>query len=118
MRKLSLCLLLLLSINAIGQQKVFYTSGKLLNKIPRSLSEKTNFSYKLIPSGENTFGYDVFANNVLILHQQQMPGKAEGIGFSSKEDASKVAQRVILKLEHPITQPVVSTTEFQLLGIK
>lgn len=118
MKKISLALLLFLSVTTYGQQKIFFTSSKFLNKIPHNGTEKTKFTYKLIPSANNTFGYDVFADNIIILHQQQMPGKADGVGFSGKEDAIKVAQRVILKLNHPIVQPVVSTTELQLLGIR
>ena len=101
MKKTSLLILLLLSLHAFGQQKIYYTSGKKLNKVPQSTTEQTNYTYKLIPSGENTFGYDVFADNILIFHQVQMPGKATGIGFTNREDAEKVAQCVIMKLKHP-----------------
>ena len=117
MKTIFLCSVMLLSFNMMGQQKVYYTSAKMLNKIPATGKERPKFTYKILSLNNQTYGYDVFANDVLLLHQEEMPGKNAGIGFASIADASKVAERVILKLNNPIMPPVVSTAEFKLLNI-
>lgn len=118
MRTVFFTCLLLSSAIAMGQQPVFYTSLKLQNKIPHQGNELVHYTYSLLSLDNDTYGYDVYANGVLLLHQPNMPGKPERTGFSSKEDAGKVAQRIILKLQHPVAPPVVSTAELQLLNIK
>ncbi len=99
--------MMLLSFNMMGQQKVYYTSTKMLNKIPATGKERPKFTYKIISLNNQTYGYDIFANDVLLFHQTEMPGKSAGIGFANTVDASKVAERVILKLENPIAPPIV-----------
>lgn len=45
------------------------------------------------------WGYDVLANDSLFIHQQQMPAVQGRKGFSTQQEAARVAELVILRLK-------------------
>ena len=66
-----------------------------------SLAENKNLSYKIIPSANKTWGYEIYNNGKLFIHQASIPALAGNKGFKTKADAEKVAQLVIDKIKKP-----------------
>ena len=59
----------------------------------------TKLTYKIIDAPNHTYGYDVFADGRLMIHQKSIPALPGNEGFKTKADASKVAQQVINKIK-------------------
>ena len=51
----------------------------------------TKLTYKIFDTPKHTYGYDVFADGRLMIHQTSAPALPGNEGFKTKEDASKVA---------------------------
>lgn len=73
--------------------------------------------YKIIPVGNNTYGYNIYKNQKLIVHQPFIPGRAGKKGFSKIEDAQKVASLVIRKIKKGEMPPTILPLEMKELGI-
>ena len=71
----------------------------------------SNFSYKIIPSAEQTFGYDILADQKLMIHQPTIPGMPGNKGFKSEAAAQKIAELVIGKIKNGEMPPTVSVEE-------
>src|SRR5436190_11918288 len=52
----------------------------------------TKLTYKIIDAPNHTYGYDVLADDRLMIHQKSIPAMSGNEGFKTKADASKVAQ--------------------------
>jgi len=76
-----------------------------------------NVTYTIINTGTNTYGYDVYNNGRKIIHQPVIPGVAGHAGFTSKEDAEKVAQLVTGKMKSGQMPPAVTAAELRTLNI-
>jgi len=83
-----------------------------------------NNSYKdagivsvIIPAESNTFGYDIYVNGAVIIHQPSRPGLPGNSGFTSEEDAMKVAELVIKKIRNNEMPPTVTIEELRMLGV-
>jgi hypothetical protein len=50
------------------------------------------YSIRLIPTSGNSYGYDIFLKNKLVVHQSVNPFTLAPTGLRSKEDAFKIAQ--------------------------
>ena len=77
----------------------------------------SKLSYKIINTVNNTFGYDVFADGKLMIHQPSMPGMPGNNGFKDKAAAEKVAQLVITKIKKGEMPPTVTTEEMKKLKV-
>jgi hypothetical protein len=71
----------------------------------------SNFSYKIIPAAEKTFGYDILADGKLMIHQPTIPGMPGNKGFKSEAAAQKIAAQVIDKIKNGEMPPTVSVEE-------
>lgn len=78
--------------------------------------EELNAEAKIIEV-EGGFGYDIFVNNQPYIHQPHIPSINGNQAFKTKEDAEKVADLVVQKIEGNIIPPSVSPEELQALGI-
>jgi hypothetical protein len=74
--------------------------------------------YRIIPSADNTYGYEILVNNRLLIRQPTIPGLPGNKGFARKSDAEKVARLVIKKLQKGIMPPTIETKELDNLKIK
>ncbi len=87
-----------------------------------SLHEKKqpviSYSYRIIEAQEQTFGYDIFQNNRIFIHQLSVPAISGNKGFPTKTDAEKVAILVVQKLRQNIMPPTISKSELDSLHIK
>lgn len=74
-----------------------------------------NTSYHIIDAPNGTFGYDVFVDGKLMIHQTSIPAMPGNDGFQTKDDASKVAEMVISKIRKG-EMPMVTPEEMKVLG--
>lgn len=72
---------------------------------------------KLIPSLNNTWGYEILIDNKLIIHQSSIPALSGNDGFKSKEAAQKVADLVITKIKKGEMPPSITIEELKKLNI-
>lgn len=75
-------------------------------------------SYRIIPSINNTYGYEILIDEKVFIRQQSIPGLPGLSGFKRKEDAEKVAQLVLKKLSNGEMPPSVEKKEMDKLKIK
>ena len=81
---------------------------------PKNFSA-SNLTYKIIDARDNTYGYDVYANNKKIIHQPSIPALPGNEGFATKVYAEKVALLVISKIKKGETLPTVTISEMKKL---
>lgn len=73
--------------------------------------------YQLIKGESGGFGYDIYVNSTLFIHQARIPCLPGKKGFKTKADAKKVATLVMTKIKNGLTPPTVTISEMQKLGI-
>ena len=78
---------------------------------------KTQFTYFVIKANNNNFGYDVYADGNLYLHQNTIPGIGGNNGFADTASAGRVARFAIKKIQQGELPPTITTEELQELKI-
>ena len=96
------------------QNKAKETNQKAINDNPYKDSDLT---YKIIPSENNTFGYDILISGRAMIHQPSVPGLPGNEGFKREERARKVAELVIKKIRNNEMPPSVSLSEMNDLNV-
>ena len=87
-------------------------------KLPDSSAYKnSNLTYNIIDAPDNTFGYDVFVDGKLMIHQTSIPAMPGNDGFKTKEDATKVAEMVMYKIRKGEMPPTVTPEEMKKLEV-
>ena len=90
--------------NDISAQKIISLSSTPTHPIKGSEAEKNKtgknkfVTYQIIPSNGTTYGYDIFIDSKLKIHQTTIPGRAGVNGFKTETDAKKVAELQSIKL--------------------
>jgi hypothetical protein len=74
-------------------------------------STSSNFRYQIIEAPENTFGYDVYRDDALFIHQPHIPGMAGVKGFEREDQAKKAAELMIEKMKNGVVPPTLSESE-------
>lgn len=94
------------------------SKNKQMSKMEQQVPQQTINSYEnaeiitsIIPSENNTFGYDIYVDSILLIHQISKPGIAGNEGFSTKEQAQQVANLVVKKIRNNEMPPTVTTEE-------
>ena len=77
----------------------------------------TKLTYKVIDAPKQTYGYDVFADGKLMIHQTSAPALPGSEGFKTKEDANKIALLVIEKIRKGEMPPTISIDELKTLKV-
>ena len=77
----------------------------------------TKLTYKVIDAPKQTYGYDVFADGRLMIHQTSAPALPGNVGFKTKKDATKVALLVIDKIRKGEMPPTISIDEMKTLKV-
>lgn len=80
-----------------------------------SVYSNGKLSYKIISAPHNTFGYDIYDDGKLIIHQNSIPGLPGNKGFATKANAEKVAKLVISKINAGEMPPTVNIEELKKL---
>ena len=55
-------------------------------------------TFKVIESPNETYGYDIYADDRLVIHQPNVPGTNSTDGFKTRQAAGKVAKLIVDKL--------------------
>lgn len=74
-------------------------------------------SYKITTGTDHSFGYDIYQDGHLLVHQQFIPCVPGTKGFRKKKDAQRTALLVIQKIHRGIMPPTVSIKELRSMGI-
>ena len=72
---------------------------------------------KIIPSANNTFGYEILLYGKPLVHQPSIPGLPGNDGFTTKEKAQKVAELVLKKIRNNEMPPTVTIEELNNLAV-
>lgn len=73
--------------------------------------QQSTITYKIIDAEGNTYGYNIYTDGQLMIHQPTKPGMAGNRGFDTKETASKMAALVVSKIKKGEMPPSVSAEE-------
>ena len=110
------CFFLLLCITIYPQQNP--EPQKSGAKIPaRSAQTNADLTYKIISGEHKTWGYDIYREKKLFIHQPSIPGLPETQGFKTKADAGKVAEAVIGKIMKGEIPPSVTIDELKKMDV-
>lgn len=77
-----------------------------------------HLEYFIINTEQGTYGYDVFADGKMVIHQTTIPGRPGNLGFKTKDDAAKVAEMVLGKIRQGQMPPTIEQDELKTLGIE
>jgi CTP synthase (UTP-ammonia lyase) len=97
------------------------TSGiwLLLNSCQAGKEPYTTSPYnaRIFQTEIDQFGYDIYKDSVLLIHQPIVPVIQGNKGFKTQEEAASVAALVIQKLEQGIMPPALTMQEMDSLHI-
>jgi hypothetical protein len=114
MKQVLFCMILLFSATALLAQQPENNTAVF----PKAETyTHTKLSYKIIEAANKTFGYDIYADDKLMIHQKSIPAMPGNDGFKTKADAEKVAQLVIEKIKKGEMPPTVSVEEMKKLKV-
>ena len=100
----------------------FLTTYASQQHVSKSKSTQTDsikigsYIIKLIPVADE-FGYDIYHNKKLFIHQPTIPAIPGNNGFTTKDAAEKVARKVIEKMQKGESLPTVTIDEMKQLGV-
>lgn len=66
----------------------------------------------------NGWGYDILNHGKSFIHQPTIPGVPGMVAFSSQEQARRVGERVVEKIEQTEALPTLTHEELRQLGVK
>ena len=78
---------------------------------------KADITIKILPSANNTFGYDILLYNRPLVHQPNIPGLPGNEGFTTKERAQTVAEFVVKKIRNNEMPPTVTIENLNTMGV-
>lgn len=84
--------------------------------VNESLTENDSITFKTFGS-DSGWGYDIYINGILYIHQPNIPAVIGNSGFSKEEFAVKTALFVIEKIKKQIIPPSVSKAELDSLNV-
>jgi hypothetical protein len=84
---------------------------------PEKDSDRGHFTYEIISSPENSYGYNIYRDGRLFIHQPHRPALQGNEGFKTKADARKVAQTVLSKVQKGELPPSISMEELKDLEV-
>jgi hypothetical protein len=77
-----------------------------------------SLSFAIIPAASSTWCYDIYEEGRLLIHQPSIPALPGNVGFSTKEDAEKVARLVIEKIIKGEMPPTMTIEELDSLKVQ
>ena len=84
------------------------------NERKRKLKNYTVDTYKVDKMG---WGYDIYENDTLVIHQTRIPAIAEKACFKTQADAKKTGNLVAHKLDRMVFPPAISVSELDSLNV-
>ena len=97
----------------------FHLKSEQINSAPEVVNPFRDAEIKavIIPSENNTFGYDIYVYGSVLVHQPSRPGLPGNAGFATEVGAMKVAKLVIEKIRNNEMPPTVTIEELRELGV-
>jgi len=74
-------------------------------------------TFTIFPSVNKTWGYNIYMEKRLYIHQPSIPGLPGNDGFKTKTSAEKVAKLVIGKVQKGEMPPTVTVEELKKLKV-
>jgi hypothetical protein len=78
---------------------------------------KAEINITIIPSANNTFGYDILLYGKPFVHQPNIPGLPGNEGFTTKKKAQTVAEFVVKKIKNNEIPPTVTVEDLNSMGV-
>ena len=97
---------------AVGKQEV-----KKEVKQQNNPYANAEITIKIIPSINNTFGYDILIYGRPLVHQPNIQGLPGNEGFTTKGRAQKVAEFVMKKIRKNKMPPTVTIEDLNSMGV-
>ena len=94
------------------------------NEIPEESLKTINpfnnasLSFETFKTEGKGWGFDVYINGSLFIHQDKIPAPGVVKGYESEDDAVKVAGLIISKIKQNTLPPLISVSELDSIGIK
>ena len=86
-------------------------------KEQNSSDTNAEITIRIVPSANNTFGYDILLYGRPLVHQPNIPGLPGNEGFSTKERAQAVAKFVVKKIRNNEIPPTVAIEDLNKMGV-
>ena len=94
---------------------IFYSCN--YNKKDKAIAKpSSDFKIKIFAEGSG-YGYDIFKNAVVYIHQATIPAIQGNKTFNTEAQAQRAAEFVVYKIEHNIIPPSVTQEELDSLGV-
>jgi hypothetical protein len=106
---------MLVLINPLASAQITGAQKSVLKLKTNDGYKNSEITYKLIHCINNSWGYDVFIDKKLFVHQATRPGMPGNDGFKMKEDAERVAQAVMKKIRNNEMPPTITNDEMKKL---
>lgn len=71
---------------------------------------------KIINADTASFGYDIFTDGLLMIHQPNIPGIQGNKGFANREKAMEAARKVVEKIKNNKMPPTLTLEELKELN--
>jgi len=92
-------------------------SGKQDVKEQKNPYADAEITIKIIPSVNNTFGYDILLYGRPLVHQPNIPGLPGNEGFTTKARAQTIAEFVVKKIRNNEMPPTVTIEDLNKMGV-
>lgn len=96
---------------------VFFSVFQSCTQTEKQDNDTKSYTYKIYKTENSSFGYDIYKDSTLIIHQPIVPGISGNSGFKNEDDAGKVANLMVSKLSNGIMPPSITLEEMDSLEI-
>ncbi len=76
---------------------------------------KKKITYKIIDGQNHTYGYDIYVEGKLFIHQPSIPAMSGNNGFKTKANAEAIAKLAIQKIHRGEMPPSISESDLNKL---
>jgi hypothetical protein len=83
----------------------------------KKTAAKTHFQYFVIKAENNTYGYDIYADGNIYIHQSSIPAVGGNNGFSDTAAAGYTARFAIKKIKQGELPPTITVDELKKLHV-
>lgn len=83
----------------------------------KKMAARTHFQYFVIRTENQTYGYDIYADGNLYIHQSTIPGQGGLNGFKDTISAGKTASLVIQKIHDGEIPPTITIEDLKKMKV-
>lgn len=84
---------------------------------PANVPARRGYSFTLVKGDGNVYGYDIFNNGTLVLHQVAQAGKNKTLTLSTQIQASRAANYIIYKLQHNLAPYTLTEADLKKITV-